>query len=334
MLRFLPFFVLLFNHTQAQFQKFSYETQRMGSPFQITISCEDSTGISKAIKHAFRLAAELESQLSDYQTNSELSQVNLRAGTGEFYPVHEAFRTIIKHALNAQNLTKGALNVFVGQQVALWRQARKRNKMPDKTALTKLAKKIQKPCLVFSPDSAQARLTDAACQLDLGSLGKGFVAQRVLEDVKKMGFPYALVDAGGKLVMTSQGPTDLAWQVALEVPVSNKLMPEVLALKHMAVATSGKTYQSVKFGNKNYSHVLDPRTGMALTHARSATAIAEDGTLADWLATAATVMKVQEIEKLLVNLTNVRLLVFENQSGEPKILFNHHLIQHEAPGLD
>jgi len=72
---------------------------------------------------------------------------------------------------------------------------------------------------------------------------------------------------------------------------------------------------------------------MALTHARSATAIAEDGTLADWLATAATVMTVQEIEELLVKLNKVRLLVFENDSGEPKILFNYKFIPHEASRL-
>ena len=72
---------------------------------------------------------------------------------------------------------------------------------------------------------------------------------------------------------------------------------------------------------------------MALTHARSATPIAVDGTLADWLATAATVMTLQEIEKLVVKLENVRLLIFENESGEPKILFNYNLLPHEAAGL-
>ncbi len=148
-----------------------------------------------------------------------------------------------------------------------------------------------------------------------------------------MGFPYALVDAGGKLVMTSQGPTDLPWQVAVEMPVSQGLLSEVLALKNVSVATSGKTYQSIRFGDVTYSHVIDPRTGMALTHSRSATAIAKEGALADWLATAATIMSVQEIEELLVKLKDVRLLVFENEAGKPKILFNHKLIPHEAPRL-
>jgi FAD:protein FMN transferase len=325
----LILFYLTYN-AHAQFQKYTYETQRMGSPFQITISCADSTGISKAVKRAFQLASLLESDLSDYQPNSELSHVNRLAGSGTFYPIHEPFRAILKQSLYAQKITQGALNVSVGKPVGLWRQARKLGKMPDLGVLRQLALKIQGTCLEFSADSTRVRLLDSACQLDLGSLGKGFVAQRVLEELKTLGFPYALVDAGGKIVMTSQGPTDLAWQVGIEIPISNATLPELLALKHVAVATSGKTYQSVRLGDKQYSHVIDPRTGMALAHARSATAIAEDGTLADWLATAATVMTLQEIEKLVVKLGNVRLLVLENESGEPKILFNYKVIPYEA----
>ena len=320
----LSLICLIYSSSQAQWQKFTFETQRMGSPFRITISCQDSTGIAKAVKRAFRLAADLESQLSDYQSNSELSQVNLRAGTGEYYPIHEPLRAILRTALDAQEKTGGALNIFVGKAVGMWRQARKLHQLPDVFRLHQIATKIQVPCLEFSKDSSAIRLLDSDCQMDLGSLGKGFVAQRVLEDLRSKAWSYILVDAGGKLSMTSQNSSGLPWQVALEVPVSKQLMSDVLSLNHVSVATSGKTYQSVEIDGTSYSHVIDPRTGMALQHARSATAISADGTLSDWLATAATVMNMQEIEKLLVKLPNVRLLVFENQAGEPKILFNYH----------
>lgn len=323
-------FLFFLTDVKAQHKKYTYETQRMGSPFRITISCADSSGISKVIKQAFQLAAELESQLSDYQPQSALSQVNRLAGTGTFYPIQEPFQAVLKESLLAQKRTAGALNVFVGRTVGLWRKARKLQQMPDTIALRQIAQKIQGPCLEFSSDSTRVRLINSACQLDLGSLGKGFVAQRVMEKIKRDGFPYILVDAGGKIAMTSQGPNDQPWQVGIETPISKALLPEVLALKNVSIATSGKTYQSIRLEGLSYSHVIDPRTGMALTHSRSATAIADDGTLADWLATAATVMTVQEIEELLVKLTNVRLMVFENESGEPKILFNHKLIPHET----
>jgi hypothetical protein len=65
---------------------------------------------------------------------------------------------------------------------------------------------------------------------------------------------------------------------------------------------------------------------MALTHGRSATAIAHDGTLADWLATAATVMTLQEIKKLVVKLPDVRLLIWEINAGKLNILLNQNLL--------
>jgi thiamine biosynthesis lipoprotein ApbE len=78
----------------------------MGSPFRIVVSTNDSTGISKVIQSSFELARELESQLSDYQINSELSQINLRAGTGEFFPIHPPLKDIIVAAIKAENMTQ------------------------------------------------------------------------------------------------------------------------------------------------------------------------------------------------------------------------------------
>lgn len=85
-INFLLIIVLLISYQNfAQTGKYTFETARMGSPFRIVVSTNDSAGISKVIQSSFEIARVLESQLSDYQINSELSQVNLRAGTGEFF---------------------------------------------------------------------------------------------------------------------------------------------------------------------------------------------------------------------------------------------------------
>jgi hypothetical protein len=54
-------------------------------------------------------------------------------------------------------------------------------------------------------------------QLDVGGLGKGFVAQAVLQQLAKAGFPVAMVNAGGKIVTGfspySDGPVSgCPWQ--------------------------------------------------------------------------------------------------------------------------
>lgn len=310
----------------AQTSKYAFETARMGSPFRIIISTNDSIGISKVIQSSFDLARNLESQLSDYQINSELSQVNLRAGTGKFFPIHSSLREILKLAFQADKLTDGALNVKCGRLVQAWRRTRKEKILPDEDELRRIAYAIQSDCVQFSEDSTQLRLTDRACQLDLGSLGKGFVAQKVLDHLLSYDWPYVLVDAGGKICMTTQADKKNEWSVGLEIPGGTAISDQVLKLKNCSIASSGKTYQQVQIGNKVYSHVLDPRTGMALTHGRSATAIAADGTLADWLATAATIMSISEIEKLLVKLPSVRLLVWNFKAGKQEILLNYNVL--------
>jgi thiamine biosynthesis lipoprotein len=326
-INFLLLFILLISHQNfAQTGKYTFETSRMGSPFRIIVSTNDSSGISKVIQSSFDLARGLESQLSDYQIQSELSQVNLRAGTGEFFPIHSPLKEILVTAIQAENLTQGALNVKVGRLVQAWRRTRKERILPDENELRKIAEAIQGKCIEFSKDSTKLRLANRACQLDLGSLGKGFVAQKVLDHLINNSWPYVLVDAGGKICMTSLDKKGGEWVLGLEIPGGTAISDQMLSLKNCSIASSGKTYQQVQIGNQVYSHVLDPRTGMALTHGRSATAVAPDGTLADWLATAATIMPIREIEKLLVKLPDVRLLVWEFKAGKLGILLNHNLL--------
>jgi thiamine biosynthesis lipoprotein len=322
----LPFILLISYQNFAQTVKYTFETSRMGSPFRIVVSTNDSLGISKVIQSSFDLARDLEAQLSDYQINSELSQVNLRAGTGEFFPIHSPLKEILSIALQAEGLTHGALNVKVGRLVQAWRKTRKDQILPNEKELRKIADAIQGNCIEFSEDSTKLRLANRACQLDLGSLGKGFVAQKVLDHLINNSWPYALVDAGGKICMTSLDKMGGEWVLGLEIPGGTAISDQMLSLKNCSIASSGKTYQQVKIGDQVYSHVLDPRTGMALTHGRSATAIAPDGTLADWLATAATIMPIREIEKLLVKLPKVRLLVWEFNAGKLDILLNRNLL--------
>ena len=322
----LPFILLISYQNFAQSVKYTFETSRMGSPFRIIVSTNDSLGISKVIQSSFDLARDLEAQLSDYQINSELSQVNLRAGTGEFFPIHSPLKEILSVALQAEILTQGALNVKLGSLVQAWRKTRKDKILPNEKELRKIAAAIQGKCIEFSEDSTKLRLANRACQLDLGSLGKGFVVQKVLDHLINNSWPYVLVDAGGKICMTSLDKMGGEWVLGLEIPGGTAISDQMLSLKNCSIASSGKTYQQVQIGDQVYSHVLDPRTGMALTHGRSATAIAPDGTLADWLATAATIMPIREIEKLLVKLPNVRLLVWEFKAGKLDILLNRNLL--------
>jgi thiamine biosynthesis lipoprotein len=84
----------------------------------------------------------------------------------------------------------------------------------------------------------------------------------------------------------------------------------------MAVATSGDIYQYVELNGKRYSHIVDPKTGIGLTQRRNVTAIAADGTTADWLATACSVLPWRKAIRLIHSLPGTALLVTEMKNGK------------------
>lgn len=63
-----------------------------------------------------------------------------------------------------------------------------------------------------------------------------------------------------------------------------------MALTNAALATSGSSEQHVEIDGIRYSHVIDPRTGLGVTHHLTARVIAADGATADALATALSVL--------------------------------------------
>ena len=69
-----------------------------------------------------------------------------------------------------------------------------------------------------------------------------------------------------------------------------RLSSRAARLTNAALATSGPTEQFTDIAGRRYSHVIDPRTGMALTNRVIAHVIAPDAETADALSTALTVL--------------------------------------------
>jgi thiamine biosynthesis lipoprotein len=73
----------------------------------------------------------------------------------------------------------------------------------------------------------------------------------------------------------------------------------MLTLANGAVSTSGDLEQYVEINGVRYSHVLDPRTGLGLTGRRSVSVIAPNGTTADSMTKAVSVLPLDDALKLV-----------------------------------
>jgi thiamine biosynthesis lipoprotein len=103
---------------------------------------------------------------------------------------------------------------------------------------------------------------------------------------------------GGDIVVTGPPPGAPGWTI--RVPNAGEDHgPADLVFANRAISTSGDTEQFVVIAGIQYSHVVDPRTGMALTSRVQATVTAPAGLTSDPLSTALTVLRKRDHARLL-----------------------------------
>ena len=125
--------------------------------------------------------------------------------------------------------------------------------------------------------------------INLGAIAKGYALDEALAVLESRGLHSALIDGGGDVLAGAPPPKASGWVVAVS-PSGADGPVWAIELKRQAVATSGDASQFVVIEGERYSHIVDPRSGLALKGSRAATVIAPDGATADALASAVCVM--------------------------------------------
>jgi len=191
---------------------------------------------------------------------------------------------VLQRAQEVSRRCDGAFDVTVGPVVRLWRRSRRTQQLPDPEQLAQARELVGYEKVRLNEKDRSVQLTQAGMQLDLGGIGKGYAADAALKVLKQHGITRALVAAAGDIAVSGPPPDTPAWKVAIHPLDPEQKSSRFLSLRHAAVSTSGDTEQFVEIGDKRYSHIVDPKTGMGLVGRMSATVLAKDGTASDSLA--------------------------------------------------
>ena len=330
LLRPLLFFILLFIglSANAQLQRFSFTESKMGSPFTIIFYDNDSVRARFIAQNCFQRVDSLVNIFSDYIDSSELNRLCAHAGTGLYFKCSPLLFDMLLKSKYAYEKSKGSFDITLGPVTRLWRRARKEKIFPAKTLVKeKLAltgcQKIQLDTLTHT-----VCLQQAGMQLDLGGIGQGYIAQEVIDFLKHQHIDNALVNASGDIVCTGTPPGTQGWTIAVNVPESeDELLPDQLLIANRSVTTSGDVYQYMEHHGKRYSHIVDPATGYGITSQKNVTVIAGDGTTADWLTKACSILPINTAKELAAHL-HAALLIAEVRKGKPVLYMSKGFAQY------
>ena len=269
-------------------QRFEYRQTRMGMAVRVVLYAPSDSAARRAGTAAYRRMAELENIFSSYKASSELNQIREQA-VGTPVRVSAPLFTVLKDAQRLGRQSNGAFDVTAGPLFALWAQARETGTLPDSSALRQARRRVGWSKIQLNEDRRTVRLRADSMQLNLGGIAKGYILDEALDTLQTLGISRALIEAGGDLVMSDPPPSEAGWTV--QIPgAGSEGQADTLRLADAAVSTSGDTYQSVVINGTRYSHVVDPRTGLGLTHHLLVTIISKNGMTADGLATTVSVL--------------------------------------------
>lgn len=274
----------------------------MGVRMEIVLYAPDEETGRIAARDAFDRIAEIEQVASTYRGNSELSRLVKRRNADAVVVSQDLFN-LLEMSKRLHESTDGAFDCSVYKLVQAWRRAAEVKTLPEPLVFETLRRISRSDQFELDAEKRSVKLKERVA-ITLDGIAKGYAGDAALEVLKAHGISRALINLSGDVVIGDPPPGEEAWSVSLDF--GDPDVPTMrLALANCAVATSGDTEQFFEIDGVRYSHIIDPRTGMACTNRTAACVIAPTGALADALATAACVLGTAHAEQVLTQFDSV-----------------------------
>lgn len=288
-----------------EFERLSH--QAMATTFEVLIAGKPDLYHKQAAREVFNRLTKLEHKLSRFVPNSEITRLNLATVDEPVLLSLDVF-ACLEQALAVCDMTQGALNICMGLQTARLIDP-KAEHQPVVQGSTLHKRKIPDwRALKLDADALTATRTDAAVQIDLGAVGKGFALDIMAETLKEWDVTRCLLHGGGSTVLAVDGPdSDQGWPVTISYPDNPAKSITVLAMKQGAISSSSQMEQS---------HIVSPETGVVVAQSKAAWSKAPSAIQADGLSTAFMILSDQQIKTLCEKHPTVGAMVWQNSEHE------------------
>lgn len=272
-----------------------HEFHAMGCQMAVWLENEDTETAVSACQEAESLFHKAEQWMTRFSADSELSQLNQQAG--QWILVSPEMWDICQLAVHLAEDTNGLYDPTILNDLEAAGYTHSYSELSWQTAVSPqcATRKTSFQDIQFDETHQAIKLPDGL-RLDLGGIGKGYTAQKVVTFLSEWG--PCLVDAGGDLVAGTAPQNYPGWPVGIAAPWSAASERENLLrlwLSESALATSGVDYRRWLQNGRSHHHIINPHTGIpADTDILTVSVLTEDASAAETWATAALIAGLHE----------------------------------------
>jgi thiamine biosynthesis lipoprotein len=200
--------------------------------------------------------------LSNYRTDSELSQLNRNAAAKPVKVSKELF-DLVSACLRYSEASEGAFDISVGPLMKVWGFYKGSGHFPHRAEIRGAMANVGYKNIVLDAAQQTVSYRRTGVEIDPGGIGKGYAVDRMVNILRNNGIRSGLITAGSSSIYGIGAPPteSKGWRIAIKHPKDPGQSVEEVFLKDMSMSTSGNYEKFFRVAGKVYSHIMDPRTG-------------------------------------------------------------------------
>lgn len=225
----------------------------------VTVTLYDSED-PEILNQCMELCREYENRFSRTIKTSEIYQMNHRNPDETTFQLSKDAADLIREGIHYSERSGGAYDLTVGPLSSLWDFTSGKAVVPPDGEIAAAAAKVDYRNLKLTGDTLTFLSPDTT--IELGSIAKGFIADRLKEYLLSQGVKSAIINLGGNVLCIGHLPEGRPFRIGLQKPFAdrNELIAN-LKIDDLSVVSSGVYERHFVVDGKNYHHILNPETG-------------------------------------------------------------------------
>lgn len=260
----------------------------MGSVFELIVVTDNDIEANQFFQEGINEIERLETLLSEFREDSEISAINRNAGITTVKVSDEVYNLLVR-CKHLHRITQGAFDITISPLKKLYNFRNQKFDFPSQSVIKKTLALVGTDKLVLKGNHT-AFLPMMGMNISLAAIGKGYAADCVKKIWLGMNVKAGVINASGDLTIIGEKEKNKPWVAGIPDPDNKENMFCYIPLKNKAIATSGDYEQFFIRNGIRYSHTIDPKNGLPLTGIKSVSVVTNSGELCDALATAVYVM--------------------------------------------
>ena len=252
---------------------------------------------------------------NNYEGVNNIKTINDNAGK-KATRVDKEIIELLDFCVQIYHSTDGALNVCLAPVTQIWKKSISQEKLPQEKQLIDAKQHVSIKNLVINNENLTVYLKRKGAKIDVGSVAKGFVCEKLKQKLVAFGFVSGIINLGGNVLTVGNKPNGERFVVGIEDPRNESEYIYTVSVEDKCVVTSGDYQRYFVKDSVRYHHIISPKTCYPVETKVSVTVISENALIADAFSTALFVMDLKQALKIASDRQDTAVLIIDSDYKE------------------